>query len=83
MTTQNIIAGLQLTQLYRNRKDTFATGADHDVIYIYATDRPLSEEHVNTMIDLGFHQEFHGADLHQWTIDLMRAGVITCSERSQ
>ena len=62
MTTQNIIAGLQLTQLYRNRKDTFATGADHDVIYIYATDRPLSEEHVNTMIDLGFHQEFHGAE---------------------
>ncbi len=57
MTTTNIIAGLQLLDGYRDKPGSYDVGADHDVIYAYATDKPLSESHVKKMIALGWFQE--------------------------
>lgn len=74
MSTQNLIAGLQLTQLYRDKEDTTETGANHDVIYIFATDKPLSKEHIQSMLDLGFHQEYEGLDYNEdFKVDDYRA----------
>jgi len=57
MSTQNLIAGLQLTQLYRYKNDTNETRANDGVIFINATHKQLSKEHINNMIELGFCQE--------------------------
>lgn len=56
MDTKNIIEGLKILEIYRD-KSGYDIGADHDVIYGYATDKPLSSEHINKMIKLGWIQE--------------------------
>lgn len=57
MKTANVIEGLQILQKYRDQQDGYDLGAEHDVLYAYSTDRPLSEEDVNRMIELGWFQE--------------------------
>ena len=62
METQKIIDGLQLLEKYRDKQNGFNTGADHDVIYAYATDKPLDGKDLSKMIELGWHQEHDGVD---------------------
>ena len=40
-------------------------GAEHDTIYVYATDRPLIETDLSRLIELGWHQEYNGRDYHE------------------
>ena len=61
MTTQNLIDGLLLLKNYRD-KPGYDAGAEHDVLYGYATDKPLSNDDVETMIALGWHQESDNID---------------------
>ena len=58
--TKDVIAGMQILLPYYDKDDGYQTGADHDVIYMYATDRPVSEEDRAKLEALGWHQE--GAD---------------------
>jgi len=58
--TNNIIKGMQILEPYYSKPDGYHTGADHDVIYAYATDSPLSEGDIAKMIELGWHQEHDG-----------------------
>jgi len=46
-----------LLQYYRDDKDGYDIGAEHDQLYAYATSRPLSAEAVRRMIELGWWQE--------------------------
>ena len=57
MRNIELIEGLQILQQYRDKPNGFDIGADHDVIYAYRTDRPLSAEHILRLIELGWHQE--------------------------
>lgn len=62
MTTNNIIQGLQILRPFYKKPDGYNCGANHDVIYGYATDSPLPEECILKMIELGWHQEYDGRD---------------------
>lgn len=57
MNTRKLIEGLEILQGYRNEPDGFHIGCEHDTLYAYETDRPLSQEHISKMIKLGWCQE--------------------------
>ena len=61
MSTSNLIRGLTLLQKYR-AKDGCNFGGEHDVIWASPTDRPLTNDHIQVMIDAGWHQEVAGRD---------------------
>lgn len=56
MQTAAIIEGMTILEKYRNREDGFNTGAEHDVIYAYATDKPVSTEDLERLVKLGWFQ---------------------------
>ena len=58
MITKNIIEGLCILEKYRDNIDGYDTGADHDVIYSYATDKPVEEADLNRLVELGWTQEY-------------------------
>jgi hypothetical protein len=62
MTTRNIIEGLQTLMPFYDKPDGYHVGAEHDVIYGYATDKPLTPEALAKMIELGWHQEYDERD---------------------
>jgi|JI8StandDraft_1071087.scaffolds.fasta_scaffold598636_1 hypothetical protein len=57
MKTPKIIEGLTILQKYRDEPDGFHTGAEHDCIYAFQTSKPLSQEDLARMIELGWFQE--------------------------
>jgi hypothetical protein len=56
MKMSNLIAGLQLLQSYFTDPDSDNTGVGYEILYVYATDKPLSEDDVKKLQDLGWHQ---------------------------
>ena len=57
MRTTAIIEGLQILEKYRDKEDGFNCGAEHDVLYAYATDKPVESDDLNRLIELGWFQE--------------------------
>ena len=49
------IRALQIFQKYYD-KDGFDIGAEHDQLYVYPTNKPLSEEDLKTVVVLGWFQ---------------------------
>lgn len=62
MRTKDIIEGLQILQKYRDDQDGFDCGAEHDVFYVYATDRPVESSDIDRLIELGWFQEVSYGD---------------------
>ena len=56
MNLKDFLAGVQILRQYYNNPDCYHLGADHDIIYLYHTDRPLTAEHVAKLLDLGWFQ---------------------------
>ena len=56
MSTGNLIKGLTTLQKYRDN-DGYFNGAEEGVIFASRTDRPLTNEDIQVMIDAGWHQE--------------------------
>lgn len=56
MKLSSLIEGLKTLQSYYKGEDGYHVGAEHDQIYIYQTDRPLTPEDVQKMRDLGWFQ---------------------------
>ncbi len=54
MKISECIGGLQILQSYYDNE--YNLGAEHDVLYAYATTRPLTPEDVQKMADLNWHQ---------------------------
>jgi hypothetical protein len=52
----DFIGGLTTLRPYYKDGDGYHLGAEHDVFYAYATDRPLSPNDVQRMRDLGWFQ---------------------------
>jgi hypothetical protein len=52
----DMLSGIEILKPYYNDPHGYNIGADHDIIYFYATDTPLSEADQKRMFDLGFNQ---------------------------
>jgi len=62
MKTKNIIEGLQTLMPYYHDRNDYTIGAEHDTLYAYVTDDPLSEQDVKKMIELDWVQEYCNVD---------------------
>lgn len=56
MQLSKIIAGLQVFARYYD-KDGYHADAQHDVLNVYPTDKPLSDEDLKAVVELGWLQE--------------------------
>ena len=56
MKLNELIEGLKILQKYYDQPNGYNTGADHDVIYIYQTQKPVSEEDLKKLHEFGFFQ---------------------------
>lgn len=56
MKTCDIVEGIQILAKYRD-KPGWDLGAEHDVIYCFNTDRPVTPEDLQRLVDLGWFQE--------------------------
>lgn len=57
MRLNSIIDGLRILQRYYDDPNGFKTGADHDVLYAYDTDRPVSDADREVLERMGWKQE--------------------------
>lgn len=57
MNNRQIIEGLQTLQPFYDKPEGYNIGAEHDAIHAYATQKPLTPEALQKMIDLGWFQE--------------------------
>lgn len=63
--TTNIIKGMQILLPYYGEPERgFHTAAEHDVIYMYPTDKPVSEDDMITLGELGWR----ASDSDGWEI---------------
>jgi hypothetical protein len=56
MKLSHLIQGLNILAPYYDEQDGYHLGAEHDIIYAYATDKPVSSVDVAKMINLGWFQ---------------------------
>ena len=59
MKTSEVITGLQTLKPHYKDEDGYHVGADHDTIYAYQTDTPLSPDEVATMLENHWFQLDH------------------------
>lgn len=60
MNWSNFLRGLVILHDGFENPDGFHIGAEHDAVYVYANDKPLSDEAVASLKALGWHQ----SDVH-------------------
>lgn len=56
MQTKKLIEGLQILQKYYDDQEDYHSGVEHDILYAYATDKPVSEADLKRLEELGWHQ---------------------------
>jgi hypothetical protein len=56
MTLDNFLKGLQILRPHYDKPDGYHLGAEHDQIYIYATNTQVSADDVAELLNLGFFQ---------------------------
>jgi hypothetical protein len=56
MKFDNFIDGCKILQTYFEEPNGYHIGAGHDIFHVYATDRPVSDEDVVRLRELGWHQ---------------------------
>jgi hypothetical protein len=57
MKTKDLLAGIAILAPFQKNPDGYWLGAEHDVLYAYATERPLPPEEVEKLAALGWTQE--------------------------
>lgn len=57
MNLSEILGGIETLRPFYEKPDGFHVGAEHDVVYLYATDKPLTPEAVAKMVEFGWFQE--------------------------
>ena len=80
MRTKHIIEGLTILQKYRTSTDGFDVGAEHDAIYVYATDKRVSETDLTRLIEMGWYQE---AQYHEYKDDEETDGSFAAKHYSR
>ena len=56
MTFNEVLEGMEIIGKYYDDKDDFHVSAEHDQIYLDNTDRPICEEDLQTLDQLGWFQ---------------------------
>lgn len=56
MTLENFMKGLDILKPHYTKPDGYHLGAEHDQIYVYATDTPVSADDVAELLGFGFFQ---------------------------
>lgn len=56
MDVKNFLEGMHTLRPYYTHPDGYNMGAEHDIIYMYATNKPLTESDVQKMFALGWFQ---------------------------
>ena len=62
MKLSKLAQAIQIMSTYYDDPEGYHVAAEHDVIYLYATDRPLTAEDVTRMLALGWFQESGATD---------------------
>lgn len=62
MNLRNFMAGLEILRPYFDDPDGYHLGAEHDQIFVFATDQPVSDEDVAKLRELGWIQPDLGED---------------------
>lgn len=57
MNLGSFVAGVEIIRKYYSARDGYHLAAEHDQIYLYPTDHPMSEEDVAAVRDLGWFQD--------------------------
>ena len=57
MKTRDLMAGMSIIIKYYDTPDGYHTACEHDQIYMFATDKPISPEHVQELHAYGWFQE--------------------------
>lgn len=57
MRSNELIEGLVILNGYMTNPKSFNIGAEHDVVYFYKTDKPVTEADLRRLVDLGWFQE--------------------------
>lgn len=60
MPLDKLIEGLQIAQKYYDAPDGYKTCAEHDVLYLYETDKQMSEADEARMKELGWAKNTEG-----------------------
>ena len=69
MTIGNLIDGASILRQYFEGNDGFHVGAEHDQIFIYATHRPVSKEHVLQLFGMAWFQPDAEGSAHDFEDD--------------
>ena len=67
MQLDQFLAGLSLLRDYYDDPAGYHLGAEHDIIYVYPTDKPVSEEHLSQLEELGWFQPDVETGEESWT----------------
>lgn len=62
MKLSELAQAVQIMSTYYDDPDGYHVAAEHDQIFLYATDRPLTAEDVARMLALGWFQESGATD---------------------
>jgi hypothetical protein len=57
MQLGNILTGIQILQKYYDNPNRYHMCAEHDEIYLTATNKPLAQSDLQLMLELGWFQE--------------------------
>lgn len=57
MKLSELIVGVTTASAYYDKPDGYHFAAEHDQVYLYATERPMSPEDVQKMIENNWFQE--------------------------
>ena len=70
MKLGDVIEGLQVLRPHYAGGDGYHLGADHDVIFAYSTETPLSEAEITKLLELGWSQvEYPGMYQREMTAE--------------
>lgn len=58
MNLKNILHGITILSGYYDDPEGYHLGAEHDTLYLYATDRPLTRGDIELMIKLNWCQVY-------------------------
>ena len=56
MTLSDFTKGLDILRKYYDDPDGYCLGAEHDIIYVYSTDKPVSPEDLEKLFAMNWFQ---------------------------
>lgn len=69
MGLKNLLDGIEILRKYYNNPDGYNMAAEHDIFYMYSTDRPIINDDLMTLISLDWIQEENVDENGDFTIE--------------